>query len=180
MEIALIVGGLVLLGVLLAAAERRQDSDAKPPPTNSPLRTLWQPLKPLSVATDYDDPHGLTGNVFFEHVVGEQYGDPGENRQAIIAKLKAGSPLTFRREPTNRFDRNAVAVMSAGKRIGYLPKEVAAAVAEWMDKTQGQVSGQVRTVRRREFLEVTLVIGFDVEPEDFEGYDHPRLQDEIE
>lgn len=171
MEIALGIGGIVLIILLVAF---NAANNVRPRPTPGPLFGALAPKR-----ADFDDPHDLTGNVFFEHVVGEQHGDPGEDRQGVIAKLKAGSPLTFQREPTNRFDKNAVAVLAGGQRIGYLPKTVAPAVAEWMDNTRGSVTGQVRSIKRRDFREVTLLIGFDVEPDDFEGYEHPRLEEEV-
>src|SRR5689334_22594947 len=53
-------------------------------------------------------------------------------RQAIIARCKAGDRLTFRPEPGNRFDANAVAILTAaGEQLGYLKRERAAELAQF-------------------------------------------------
>lgn len=41
--------------------------------------------------------------------------------QAHFATLKHGDPLTLRRAPTNKFDKNAVEVCSGEYVIGYIP-----------------------------------------------------------
>jgi hypothetical protein len=46
----------------------------------------------------------------------------GTSRQAILKTLKAGEPLTLKREPGNEHDRHAVAVFrSNGQQVGYMP-----------------------------------------------------------
>lgn len=42
--------------------------------------------------------------------------------EEVVAALQTGAALTLRREPTNRFDPNAVQVCLDGKPIGYIPK----------------------------------------------------------
>lgn len=59
----------------------------------------------------------------------------GVNRQDIIRNLEGDEKIIFRRDPTNRFDKNAVAVdviLHNGKRrqIGYLKAELAGIVAD--------------------------------------------------
>ncbi len=52
-----------------------------------------------------------------------------------IRKLAPGSMLKLIREPGNRFDRNAVQVMSrCGARLGYVPRFAASLVAPEMDR----------------------------------------------
>ena len=45
-----------------------------------------------------------------------------EGRQDIIKDLEPGTPLSFERDPENKYDKNAVKVIAEGKCIGYLPK----------------------------------------------------------
>lgn len=61
-----------------------------------------------------------------------------ENRQALIAQLTGREPCRLVPEPTNPYDENAIAVMVAiamGSvwHIGYIPKELAAQVAPFLD-----------------------------------------------
>lgn len=64
-----------------------------------------------------------------------------ENRQGFIAYLAKNIKLSYvmlKREPTNRFDKNAIRVIGCVNRktyvqVGYLPKELAKAIAPAMD-----------------------------------------------
>ena len=48
--------------------------------------------------------------------------------------VSPGSVLTLRREPDNAHDPNAIAVLAAGgAQVGFVPREVAAAVADKLD-----------------------------------------------
>jgi hypothetical protein len=44
-----------------------------------------------------------------------------------------GRPLELRREPGNEHDPNAIAVLAAGARVGWVPRELAAALAPGLD-----------------------------------------------
>jgi hypothetical protein len=52
----------------------------------------------------------------------------------FVAKLQSGTPLSLKREPTNRFDKNAVAVLFEDKPIGYIPKKDNPMIAMAMDQ----------------------------------------------
>jgi len=73
------------------------------------------------------------------HVVGTTFKNEeyGVNRQEIIKKLSGKEKIFLRREPKNRFDKNAVAVMLWGEkpqRIGFIKAELAGFLAEmWND-----------------------------------------------
>lgn len=60
-----------------------------------------------------------------------------EGRQSLIAKLTGNEPCRLQPEPTNKFDPNALAVMVACNNevwhIGYVPKEIAAEIAPYLD-----------------------------------------------
>lgn len=62
-------------------------------------------------------------------VVGESFkNDDGTLRQKIISAMCPGESVLLKREPDNKYDTNAVAVLNAGGRqIGYLKS----AVAKW-------------------------------------------------
>ena len=81
---------------------------------------------------------------FYTKVAGVTFNNEGgdmENRQRIIAELsrkgvlKEGTELTLRRDPSNRYDSNAVAVLGPdGRQLGCLPKELAAKVSPNMEQ----------------------------------------------
>lgn len=51
--------------------------------------------------------------------------------------IEAGSLVTLKREPDNRYDKNAVAVYIGGKHVGYIPKAENAELARMIDQTGG-------------------------------------------
>lgn len=64
------------------------------------------------------------------HLSGEQF----DRRQSTIRQLRVGTPLLFRREPDNPYDRCAVAVTtSRGEMIGYIPRKNSEWVARLLD-----------------------------------------------
>jgi hypothetical protein len=60
-----------------------------------------------------------------------------EGRQEHIAKLSGGEPCKIVPEPTNPYDRNALAVHVAHGgmiyHVGYVPRDIAAVVAVYLD-----------------------------------------------
>ena len=51
-----------------------------------------------------------------------------------VSCLRAGDKVIPAREPTNAYDRNAVPIfLEAGHRIGYVPREIACALAPLLD-----------------------------------------------
>jgi hypothetical protein len=57
----------------------------------------------------------------------------GINRQDIIKGLNIGDKIIIHREPTNRYDTNAIAVFSENGQIGYVGKDYASILAPMMD-----------------------------------------------
>ena len=79
-------------------------------------------------------------DVRIEKVVGVTY----DNRQSVIAGMRAGEKVFLRREPSNRYDANAIRVERAdGRQIGYLSRSVAAQLAGGLDRAGGEVEGVV-------------------------------------
>jgi hypothetical protein len=57
-----------------------------------------------------------------------------ENRQSVVKQLTEGEQVWLRREPLNRYDRNAIRVeRHNGAQIGYISKEEAATLAHRFD-----------------------------------------------
>lgn len=56
-----------------------------------------------------------------------------EGRQEIIKQLNKSDVITLRREPTNKFDTNAIAVWSEKGQIGYIGKDYATILSPMMD-----------------------------------------------
>ncbi|MGE3909726.1 MAG: HIRAN domain-containing protein, partial [Chloroflexota bacterium] len=69
------------------------------------------------------------------HVAGEaQVNTDGMRRQRIIKACEVGDELALVREPNNPYDRDAVAIYTlSGQQVGYIPAEIASAVAESLD-----------------------------------------------
>ena len=62
-----------------------------------------------------------------------------ENRQEVIAQLRGNEPCRIVPEPDNKYDKNALAVhvaVAPGQvaHVGYLPRELAAQVAPWLEE----------------------------------------------
>ena len=55
------------------------------------------------------------------------------NLDPYLTGILPGTPVTLVREPTNRFDPNAIQVWIDGKVVGYIPKAVNAALARHID-----------------------------------------------
>jgi len=60
-----------------------------------------------------------------------------EGRQLVLAEIAAGAPVMLMPEPENPFDKNAIAVWvsdrSAARQIGYVPRDLAAIVAPFIE-----------------------------------------------
>lgn len=75
----------------------------------------------------------LTGIEF--KVVGVTFdNDNGINRQVILATMKDTDPVQLVREPSNKFDHNAVKVMSGDMHMGYVGKQYVTILAPMMDQ----------------------------------------------
>jgi hypothetical protein len=68
--------------------------------------------------------------------------EDGTSRQSIIREIIADDTITLRREPTNKFDTNAVAVFVDGEgQVGYIGKDYSSILAPMMDAgTQFEVT----------------------------------------
>lgn len=62
------------------------------------------------------------------HIVGES------NYQPAILGIRPGDAALLVREPKNPHDRNAVQVDVRGKKVGYLPRDMAAGIAGLIDR----------------------------------------------
>lgn len=69
----------------------------------------------------------------------------GTPRQEIIATLNVGDEVYLKREPTNPYDGNAIAVVSDGGMVGYVSKGQAKRLAAAIDAGQ-DFSVRVRSI----------------------------------
>lgn len=59
----------------------------------------------------------------------------GESRQKLIKKLEDYEPVSFKPEPSNEFDKNAVLVLNENNEdIGYLNKKVAKELTPYLNE----------------------------------------------
>ncbi len=88
----------------------------------------------------------ITGSTFYQ------------NATAIIKQLQHqyGLPLILKREPENKYDKNAVGVYFGQRQLGYIPRGIAAELAPLIDA--GTV---VAAVRARTALEGVLLLTWD-------------------
>ena len=86
-----------------------------------------------------------------------------EGRAAVVASsMDEGTPVQLVREPMNKWDRNAISVqLWDGRSVGFVPKEVAADLAQYLD---GGAMGVARCTRllflgdiQRPLIQVALV-----------------------
>lgn len=54
--------------------------------------------------------------------------------EEFVSSLRAGEPLTLTREPSNKFDKNAVQVIIQDKHVAYVKGSQAAGLARAMDE----------------------------------------------
>lgn len=54
--------------------------------------------------------------------------------EAFVAALEAGAKLSLVRDPTNKFDKNAVAVWCGDVHIGYVPKTHNGVLSKFIDE----------------------------------------------
>ena len=57
----------------------------------------------------------------------------GVSRQSIIEKLKDNDTIVLRREPTNIYDTNAIAVFTEHGQVGYIGKDYASILSPMID-----------------------------------------------
>lgn len=72
---------------------------------------------------------------FDVHVTGVTHQNrDGTNRQTILRRCSEGDAVVLKREPANRYDRNAIAVFTNEReQIGYVPAEQTSQIAPLMD-----------------------------------------------
>ncbi len=59
--------------------------------------------------------------------------DTNTPRQSILAQLDTASAVFIEREPNNKYDKNAVKVMTLLGQVGYIGKDYASIMCEMMD-----------------------------------------------
>lgn len=92
-------------------------------------------------------------------VVGVTFDNPdGTNRQKILSMLDTNSLVMLEREPDNKFDKNAVKVMTMFGQVGYIGKDYASILAEMMDtgRTFSTTVAEVDTYKGNYYMQVCI------------------------
>jgi hypothetical protein len=79
-----------------------------------------------------------------KEVIAKVVGVTFEGRQEVVARLHLGEQIFLRREPSNRYDPNAICVERLNReQIGYLNRYLAAAIAHCLDAHGVPIEGTV-------------------------------------
>lgn len=106
------------------------DDGGMPPLRLSPFKdALWLQEKSTGQFVNAGNRKLAALGIWAIKVRGVAYYEDG----MAAADPKPGEPVTLQREPNNQFDKNAIAVVSHGQRIGYINKGMAARMAKRMD-----------------------------------------------
>ena len=86
-----------------------------------------------------------------------------DGRQKWVARCRVGDLVEFVREPTNRFDENAIQVIVRGRQVGYLGADRAEKFANGMDRGVVRFEGVVSAIERfdlddKEYLGLRLEV----------------------
>lgn len=66
--------------------------------------------------------------------------------EKFVAELAPGTKLALVREPTNKYDKNAVAVWCGDVHVGYVPKTQNAVLAKFIDENGVERAGETTAV----------------------------------
>ncbi len=112
--------------------------------------STWLPTPPPihPERTTPAKPQAQPVQAFICAVVGESHQNPdGKSRQAIIREhARPGQQAKLKREPDNPYDANAVAVFVNGHQIGYLKRDVAARLCDWIDDPAYEAIASVHSI----------------------------------
>lgn len=76
-----------------------------------------------------------TGEYVELEVVGESFdNEDGTSRQAILARCQEGDYIELRRQPKNKYDKNAIGVFTELGQIGHVSRELAKGLAPIMNR----------------------------------------------
>jgi len=99
------------------------------------------------------------------------------DRQEIISKLCGKEKIYLKREPTNRFDKNAVAVMlkreKKDQKLGYVRSELAAFLADLWSKYK--FTAKISEIRTGD-LEKKIPYGMSIDVKKIERSKLPRTK----
>ena len=116
------IAGLALLACILVAKWIRHFAERLSGPTSTPLESA--PYLEGDGTFSFD----IVGEASYQHALDRIAG----------GKCEAGHEIerlaTLEREPDNRHDANAIAVLIEGLKVGYIPRTDAAMLAEIMDR----------------------------------------------
>ncbi|MCP3671442.1 MAG: HIRAN protein [Gammaproteobacteria bacterium] len=92
-----------------------------------------------SLLTTTVQPHSTKRILIQESpIAGIQY----HRAEAVWPFLRTGETLHLKREPQNRYDRNAISVWFRNEKLGYVPRRENTTLAQMIDHRQ-QLEGQI-------------------------------------
>jgi hypothetical protein len=102
-----------------------------------------------------------TGTPFDEYVTGVTHNNSnGSSRQTLLRSCRPGTRVEIVREPTNAFDKNALALFVSGRgQIGYIPAESAAWMAPLIDTGAADFSCLITSVEAFEATDGRPMLG---------------------
>ena len=87
------------------------------------------------------------GRIIVTKVRGVTFNNEYESRQEVISRMHEGDLIWLEAEPTNPFDKNAIAVFrSDGKQVGYLSKNLAASIVAFFKAYRFPLKGKVTSI----------------------------------
>ena len=110
--------------------------------TNQVIEKINRPIEEQTLSKLQSDYPGAAvhGRVITTRVVGVTF----EGRQEVVARLRRGDRVWLDREPTNRYDSNAITVCREnGEQIGYLDRHLAASLNPYFQAYGYPVKGRV-------------------------------------
>jgi small subunit ribosomal protein S1 len=86
-----------------------------------------------------------------------------DGRQALIAQMRAGAPVTIVRDLKNQYDVNAIDVKSqSGQSLGFIARERAVVLAPILDRLRSSVTGRVISILGGGSYNYGIIVEFTV------------------
>jgi len=113
------------------------------------IEKIKKPIRKINLPnlqSSYPDARSK-GRVIVTKVRGVTFNNEYESRQEVISRMREGDLIWLETEPTNPFDKNAIAVFRYdGKQVGYLSKNLAASIVAFFKAYRFPVKGKVTLI----------------------------------
>lgn len=84
--------------------------------------------------------------------------DTGTPRQQVISQCTKDTAVFLEREPNNKYDKNAIKVMTIMGQVGYIGKDYASILAEMMDAGRKFTAtiAEVDIYKKNWYMQITI------------------------